>query len=157
MAASRTVVVERRIQAPQGRVWEAITDLPEMPRVLSGVERVEVLTEGGFDVGTRWRETRRMLGKEATEVMTVTECVPPERYVTVADSHGMHYESEFELLKGDAAATWTTVVMRFTATPTAGGLMGLLAKATGALGVKAVSRALAKDLDEVAAAVEQRG
>jgi uncharacterized protein YndB with AHSA1/START domain len=157
MAASRTVVVERRIQAPQGRVWEAITDLREMPRVLSGVVRVEVLTEGGFDVGTRWRETRKMMGKEATEVMTVTECVPPERYVTVADSHGMHYESEFELLKGDAAASWTTVVMRFTATPTAGGFMGLLSRLVGGLGVKAVSRALAKDLDEIATAVEQRG
>ncbi|MFG2329325.1 SRPBCC family protein [Streptomyces sp. NPDC048604] len=157
MAASRTVVVERRIQAPPGLVWEAITDLPEMAQVLSGVERIEVLTEGGFAVGTRWRETRRMLGKEATEVMTVTECVPPERYVTVADSHGMHYESEFELMKGDAAATWTTAVMRFTATPTAGGPMGLLSRLIGGLGVKAVSRALAKDLDEMARAVERRG
>ena len=128
-----------------------------MERVLSGVERVEVLTEGGFDVGTRWRETRRMLGKEATEEMTVTECVPPERYVTVADSHGMHYESEIELLKGDPAASSTAVVMRFSATPTGGGAMGLLSRLIGGLGAKAVSRALAKDLDEMATAVERRG
>lgn len=155
--ATKSVVVERRVQAPPGRVWEALTDLRGMERVLSGVERVEVLTPGGFDVGTRWRETRRMMGKEATEEMTVTECVPPERYVTVADSHGMHYVSEIELLKADPAAASTTVVMTFTATPTGGGFMGLLTKLVGRLGAKAVSRALAKDLDEVAAAVELRG
>ncbi|WP_418957427.1 SRPBCC family protein [Streptomyces tritici] len=157
MAASRTVVVERRIEAPQGRVWEALTDLPAMARVLSGVERVEVLTEGGFAEGTRWRETRRMLGREATEEMTVTECVPPERYVTVADSHGMHYESEIALVRGGATADWTTVVMRFTAVPTSGGLPGLLSRVVGGLGVKAVSRALAKDLDEMATAIEHGG
>ncbi|MEU8524616.1 MULTISPECIES: SRPBCC family protein [Streptomyces] len=157
MAATKSVVVERRVQAPPGPVWEALTDLRGMERVLSGVERVEVLTAGGFDVGTRWRETRRMMGKEATEEMTVTECVPPERYVTVADSHGMHYVSEIELLKGDPESASTMIVMTFRATPTGGGAMGLLAKLVGGLGAKAVSRALAKDLDEIAAAIERRG
>ncbi|MFE7778035.1 SRPBCC family protein [Streptomyces sp. NPDC057445] len=148
---SRTVVVERRIAAPAERVWEAMTDLEGMERVLSGVQKVEVLTDGGFRVGTRWRETRRMLGKEATEEMYVTASEPPERYVVEAESHGTRYVSEFELLP--VGPVTTTVRMTFSASPP-GGVMGVLAKVLGGLGAGAVSKAIAKDLAEVAASVE---
>lgn len=149
-----SVVVERRVNASPGRVWEAITDLRDMPRVLSGVDRVEVLTEGGFAVGTRWRETRRMLGKEATEEMTVTECEPPDRYVTVADSHGMHYVSELTLKpEGDGL---TTLRMRFSARPASGRTPGFLGRLVTRFGAKAVAKALAKDLSDIANAVESR-
>ncbi|WP_406263250.1 SRPBCC family protein [Streptomyces sp. NBC_00191] len=151
--ATRTVVVERVIRASPERVWEALTDLQGTERVLSGVERIEVLTEGGFAVGTRWRETRRMLGKEATEEMYVTASEPPERFVVEADSQGAHYVTEFALLTAGPEAT--TVRMTFSAVPP-GGFRGLLAKLLGGLGVRAVSRAIAKDLDDVAAAVESR-
>ncbi|MFI8522520.1 SRPBCC family protein [Streptomyces sp. NPDC085481] len=156
MTANTSVVVERRVSASPGRVWESITDLRNMPRVLSGVEKVEVLTEGGFAVGTRWRETRRMMGRQATEEMTVTVCEPPERYVTVADSHGMHYVSEITLVpEGPAVgAVATTLRMTFTARPANDRSPGLLARLLSRFGAKAVARALAKDLTEIAAAVE---
>ncbi|MFF5786446.1 SRPBCC family protein [Streptomyces sp. NPDC012693] len=149
-----SVVVERRVDASPGRVWEAITDLPDMPRVLSGVEKVEVLTEGGFGVGTRWRETRRMLGKEATETMTVTECEPPDRYVAVADSHGMHYVSEISLTPDGAGAT--RLRMTFSARPAHGRAPGFLTRLMARFGAKAVAKALAKDLSDIAHAVESR-
>lgn len=145
------VVVERRIAASAERVWEALTDLDGMPSVLSGVDRVEVLTEGPFAVGTRWRETRRMFGKHATEEMHVTACEAPSRYVVEADSQGTHYISEFTLSEGGKGAT--TVRMTFAATPP-GGFTGLLAKLLGGLGAKAVAKVVAKDLREIAAAVE---
>ncbi|MFF0479278.1 SRPBCC family protein [Streptomyces sp. NPDC004284] len=154
-ADTTSVVVERRVAASPGRVWESITDLRDMPRVLSGVDRVEVLTEGVFDVGTRWRETRRMLGKEATEEMTVTECEPPDRYVTVADSHGMHYVSELTLTPDGTGAT--TLRMAFSARPAAGRAPGPVARLLARFGAKAVARALTKDLSDIAAAVESRG
>ncbi|MER7948961.1 SRPBCC family protein [Streptomyces sp. NPDC096079] len=150
-----SVVVERRVAASPGRVWEAITDLRDMPRVLSGVDRVEVLTEGGFGVGTRWRETRRMLGKEATEEMTVTECEPPDRYVTVAESHGMHYVSELTLTPGGGDST--TLRMAFSARPAGGRAPGLVARLLARFGAKAVAKALAKDLADIARNVESRG
>ncbi|MEU7073657.1 SRPBCC family protein [Streptomyces narbonensis] len=149
-----SVVVERRVAASPGRVWESITDLRDMPRVLSGVQKVEVLTEGGFGVGTRWRETRKMLGKEATEEMTVTECVPPDRYVTVAESHGMHYESEITLHADGEGAT--TLRMMFSGRRMAGRRAGFASKLIARLGAKAVAKALAKDLSEIANAVESR-
>lgn len=149
--AISTVVVERLIQAPPGRVWETMTDLAAWESVLSGVERVEVLSPGGFGVGTRWRETRRMFGKEATEEMWVTACEPAERYMVEAESHGTRYISELRLLT--AGPETTTVRMSFTAVPP-GGVKGLLAKAAGALGARAVRQAITRDLDDVARAVE---
>ncbi|RSS32895.1 SRPBCC family protein [Streptomyces sp. WAC08241] len=183
------VVVERRVAASPGRVWEAITDLPGLPRVLTGVRKVEVLTPGGFGVGTRWRETRRMLGREATEEMTVTACEPPDRYVTVADSHGMHYVSELTLTPdGTGSAPGGTVTtpggtgtipggtgtnpggtgsipggtastvlrMTFSARPAHGRSPGVLGRLLARFGAKAVARALAKDLADIANAVETR-
>ncbi|MEU6931262.1 SRPBCC family protein [Streptomyces sp. NPDC046385] len=159
MTGTTSVVVERRVAASPGRVWESITDLRDMPRMLSGVEKVEVLTPGGFGVGTRWRETRRMMGKEATEEMTVTACEPPDRYVTVADSHGMHYVSEITLLpEGPAvSAGATTLRMTFSARPSHDRRPGLVTRLINRFGARAVARALAKDLAEIATAVESRG
>ncbi|MFC9733695.1 SRPBCC family protein [Streptomyces roseolus] len=154
MTTTTTVVVERRVAASPGRVWESITDLPDLPRVLSGVQRVEVLTEGGFGVGTRWRETRKMLGKEATEEMTVTECEPPDRYVTVADSHGMHYVSELSLRA--EGPDGSVLRMAFSARPADGRRRNLLSRLLARFGAKAVSKALAKDLDDIARTVESR-
>ncbi|MGI5195241.1 SRPBCC family protein [Streptomyces sp. CA-288835] len=149
----RSVVVERRIAAGQRRVWQALTDLEGMDRVLSGVSKVEILTDGAFDVGTRWRETRRMFGKDATEEMWVTASEPPERYVVEAESRGTRYVSEF-LLRADGPSA-TTVSMTFSA-EAPGGVMGLLTKILGGLGARAVRRAIAKDLDDVASSVEGR-
>lgn len=42
--ANTSVVVERRIAAPQAAVWDALTDLENAPKVLSGVDAVEVLS-----------------------------------------------------------------------------------------------------------------
>jgi uncharacterized protein YndB with AHSA1/START domain len=152
---SKTVVVERRIAAAQGLVWDALTDLRGMEDVLSGVSKVEVLSEGPFDVGTRWRETRRMFGKDATEEMWVTECDPPVRYVVAAESHGSHYLSEW-VLRADGPEA-TTVRMAFTAEAPGRGVAGILAKVLGGVGTRAVSRAIAKDLEDVASAVERPG
>ncbi|WP_369175315.1 SRPBCC family protein [Streptomyces sp. R28] len=151
--SSRSVVVERRIAAGQGPVWESLTDLRGMEHVLSGVTHVEVITEGAFGVGTRWRETRRMFGREATEEMWVTASEPPECFVVEAESHGTHYVSEW-LLRPDGPSA-TTVRMTFTAVAS-GGATRLLARILGGVGARAVSKAVAKDLDDIASAVEGR-
>ncbi|MEU8987461.1 SRPBCC family protein [Streptomyces sp. NPDC048558] len=154
--ANISVVVERHIAAGQGPVWEAVTDLRGMERVLSGVSKVEVLTDGAFGVGTRWRETRKMFGKEATEEMWVTACEPPERYVVEAESHGTHYVSEWELLADRPSATTVRMTFSGAAVAGSGGVAGLLAKILGGVGAHAVRKAIAKDLDDVASAVEGR-
>ena len=71
--------LERLVEARVERVWEVLTDVAHADQTLGGVDRVELLTEGPYQVGTRWRETRRMFGKEATEHFEVTACVPGKR------------------------------------------------------------------------------
>lgn len=151
--AEHEVAVEREIAAPAERVWAAMTDLESLPAVLTGVDAVEVLTPGPFAVGTRWRETRRMFGKQATEEMWVTECEAPVGYVTEADNSGMHYVSEFRLAERSPGRT--TVRMTFSARPQSGTRLPLLARLLGGLGAKAVAKAIAKDLADVAASVER--
>lgn len=59
------------------RAFQALTDLEGsaqwMPHIV-GIERVGDVREG---VGMRWRETRMMRGKEATEEFEVTHYHPP--------------------------------------------------------------------------------
>ncbi|MFC4495382.1 SRPBCC family protein [Streptomyces ovatisporus] len=150
------VTVERRVAAPADRVWAVLTDIEGSPRVISGIDKVEMLSDGPFGVGTRWRETRRMLGKEATEEMWVTESEPAKRYVVEAESRGVHYVSEFRLTPqgGDA----TSVRLVFGSEITAGGgLKGKLMQALGSIGARAAAKALAKDLADIAASAEAGG
>ncbi|MFD7627897.1 SRPBCC family protein [Streptomyces sp. NPDC059851] len=148
------VVVEREMAASVERVWQALTDLESMPDVVSGVDAVEVLTPGPFRVGTRWRETRRMFGKKATEEMYVTACVAPERYVAEADGSGVHYVSEFRLTERSPGRT--AVRMTFSAAPTASGKRpGPFMRLLNRLGTRAVAKAVMKDLSDVAASVER--
>ncbi|MEE1824697.1 SRPBCC family protein [Streptomyces sp. BE20] len=149
----RDVSVAREMTAPADRVWRSMTDLESMPQVLSGVDSVEVLTPGPFGVGTRWRETRRMLGKSATEEMWVTVCDAPVRYVAEADNAGMHYVSEFRLVERTPGRT--TVTMTFSARPRHGDKLPFLARLLGGIGAKAAAKAIAKDLADVAASVER--
>ena len=146
------VTVEHRIAAPVERVWEALTDIGRAPEVITGIERVEVLSDGPFAVGTRWRETRRIFGKEATEEMYVTAAKAPERYVVESDSRGVHYISEFTLTPDEGGATSVRLVLDAeTEKKSLGGAMG---KFLGGIGSKAVAKAISKDLEDVAAAVE---
>lgn len=81
------------IDAPPSRVYSVVTDLSSAAERINGIKSLEVLTEGDFGVGTRFRETRVMFGKEATEEMEVIDEVPGEHYVTEAQSCGCRYES----------------------------------------------------------------
>ncbi len=91
LALSRTVAA-----SPQ-RVWQVITDLDRAAQTLSGVSRVERLTDGPYALGTRWRETRTMFGKATTEEMWVTALDPARSTTVEASSHGTDYRTVFDL------------------------------------------------------------
>lgn len=97
------------VAAPAARVFEVFTDLPRAAERIPAITQLELLTEGPFRVGTRWRETRVIMKKEATEEMWVTGCQPPRSYTVEAESHGSHYETHFEFTPdGDGTrVTWT--------------------------------------------------
>jgi uncharacterized protein YndB with AHSA1/START domain len=69
--------VTQQISSAPDRVFHALTDLDSADQWMPGFVRIEKLSEGEFGVGTEFRETRKFLGKEATEQFEVTRCQPP--------------------------------------------------------------------------------
>ena len=145
--------LDKTVEAPAARVWEIVTDLEGAAEVMEAIEELEILEGSGqIAVGTRWRETRTMFGKTATEEMTVVEVDPGRSYVVVADSHSVHYRSVISV--EGLGETRSRVSMSFGAEPQGLGSK-LLAATIGRLFVGATRKALAKDLDDIAAAAER--
>lgn len=148
----QSVTVRQPCAAPAEVVWTLATDLAALPETMSGIAAVEVLTQGEFGVGTRWRETRRMYGKDATEEMTITAVEPERSYTAEATSRGMHYVTTFQFLPTEHG---TDVVMTF-----GGEALGTAAKvmsrATGWAMTGSVRKLVQKDLADLATAAEAR-
>ena len=147
------IAVSRVVHAPAGTVWHVATDLEAAPQHMSAISRVDLLTgHAPFGVGTRWRETRKLMGREETEELVVTAVEGHESYTVEAESHGVHYVStfRFEPLSADT----TDLIMTFDGTPTQP--QSLFARLTGRVGTNMVRRTLDKDLADLAAAAERR-
>lgn len=85
----------KRIEAPVETVFEVATDLPRAAQHIRGIERIELLTDLPIGVGTRWRETRRVMGRQDTQTMEITAFDPPKSYTIGCDSMGSHFETTF--------------------------------------------------------------
>lgn len=152
--------LERGVAAPAATAWAVLTDVARWPEVLSGVARVERLDGGrAFGVGTRWKETRVMFGRESTEEMEVTGLEPGRSYVVEALSRGTRYRSVLGVDAGGAdaeGAAGARLYLTFHAEPE--GAVGRLVGATlGLLFRAAVRKRLRQDLDDLAAAAERGG
>lgn len=144
--------LSRDVAAGAETVWRLATDLDRAPEVISGIQRLERLGGGDFGVGTRWRETRVILGKEATEELEVTAVTPGHAYTVEADSRGVHYRSTMSVVPLGAGSS--RLEMTFAGHP-----QGLGAKVLGATIGKLFEgqtrKALQRDLDDLAAAAER--
>ena len=110
-----TVTAELKIAAPIERVWELFTDFPKAANRIKGITKMEFLEKDGrAEVGMKWRETRVMFGKEATEVMWITSLEPNRSYVVEAESHGVHYTSTYTFRSTDGG---TEVTLTFGGEP----------------------------------------
>ncbi|QDS99394.1 SRPBCC family protein [Adhaeretor mobilis] len=105
-----TLTVTKHINAPPEVVFDLMTDIPHHAENISAIERIEMLTDGPVGVGTRFRETRIMFGKETTEEMEVTGFQTPKRFTLESDSCGCHYTVLHELTPEKAG---TLVKMEF--------------------------------------------
>jgi uncharacterized protein YndB with AHSA1/START domain len=146
------VEISRHVAAPVQRVWDVATDLAASPEVVRAIDAVEVLTPGPFGVGTRWRETRTMMGRSATEEMTVTAVEPQRSYRVEAASRGAHYVSTFAFTPSADGGTDVTTTFGGRPTSTVARVLGAVA---APLGRRAVTKALQQDLHDIAAAAER--
>ncbi len=151
-----SVDVSVDIEASVETVWSIITDLDGASGVMSGILKVERLGgPPGYEVGTRWRETRKMFGKVATEDMEVASVEALRSTTVVAHSHGADYVSGFTV---EPLPSGTRLTMRFTGSPSAdaSGFSRVMAKMTAPLGASATRKAMQTDLNEIKAAAEAR-
>jgi carbon monoxide dehydrogenase subunit G len=149
-AAMDDITVIRRIDAPAADVWSLVTDLERSVDALRGITAIERLDDGdGFGVGTRWRETRELFGREATEEMEVVDLAPGSSYTVEARSGNTHYVSTIEVRPLDA----TSCELLMSLAGRSSSVAGRLAAATlGRLFSPATRRAMERDLDDIAAA-----
>lgn len=149
---SNEIQMSQHVAASPERVWAVLTDLDAAPETLTGVIGFERVSGEGYVVGTRWRETRKMLGKEATEEMWVAEVDPGRRTVVKANSRGADYTTVFVLApNGDG----TDLTMTFAADPDKSSFFAkLMIKLFAGLAAKATSKMMAQDLRDIAAAAE---
>jgi len=73
--------MEKYIEAPREVVFDAALDLHSAAENIGAITKMEVLTDGPIGLGTRFRETRVMFRKEATELMEITVFERPARFV----------------------------------------------------------------------------
>ena len=106
---TRTTVI-RSIQAPIDKVFRTVADIREFSQVVPHIVNVEFLSETQYGLGTRFRETRVMKGREAATDLEVTEFVEDERVRLVADSHGTIWDTVFSVQKDGEAVTLTMVM-----------------------------------------------
>lgn len=139
------------IQAPRPVVWKQITDIEHAPQTIRRIEKVEILERPASGlVGLKWKETRTMFGKTATEIMWITDAREGEFYRTRAESHGAIYVAALELAERAGA---TELTMRFSgeAVTASAKLMWIL---VGWMMKGATRKACTKDLNDIKAAVE---
>lgn len=86
--------IEALVEAPPEVVFAVVADIPAWPRYISAIDRIELLSPGPVVAGLRFRETRVMFGRPATEEMTVAEIAPPRRLVLTGINHGTAYRAE---------------------------------------------------------------
>ncbi len=146
------IEVQVTINRPKAAVWKVITDIENAAETISGVEQVEVLEkpEDGL-VGLKWRETRKLFGKTATEVMWITDAADNEFYETRAESHGCVYITTMRISGSNEGCSLTmshqikpqAFIAKLLSFP-----MGLLFKGT-------IRKVILRDLNDIKAAVEQ--
>lgn len=140
----------RRVAAPVERVFDVATDLARAAERIRGIERIELLTEGPMRVGTRWRETRKMMGQSSTETLEVFALDRPRSYTVGCESCGTYFETTFRFAP-DGDGTLVTLDARTES-------RSLMAKLMSPIGNlmfgKVMRKCMTEDLEDLARAAE---
>jgi carbon monoxide dehydrogenase subunit G len=142
--------IERAVNAAPAAVFAAATDVANWPTIVPAITRTELLTPGPVGLGTRFRETRTVFGRTATEEMEFVAFEPGRGTTIGADSHGCRYRTRFDV---EPSGSGTRLVMTFEAQPltVVAKVMSILMKPM----MKKMAEMCARDLDAIKAHCER--
>ncbi|WP_347108307.1 SRPBCC family protein [Paenarthrobacter sp. S56] len=147
-----TTTLTQHVNASPEKVWAVITDIPGSAATISGIESIQLLSDGPYGEGTRWKETRTMMGRRETVEMWVSQADPPRTTTVKAVQGGADYTSRFALAGRDGGTDLTLTFGAEVIKPT---VFSRVAMALfGKIGMVFTRKALAKDLSEIAAKAE---
>ncbi len=145
-------VVSEQANASPDTVFAIASDFANAPQRMSGIKKMEMLTEGSVGVGTKFRETRVMFGKEASETMEVVEFQPGKSYTLQAKSCGCEYRTTVSV-KPAAGGRGSEITFDFNGTPLTFGAK-VMSAAMGWMMKGACVKAIKQDLGDLKKAVE---
>ncbi|MBG6217001.1 carbon monoxide dehydrogenase subunit G [Arthrobacter sp. CAN_A6] len=147
-----SISLTQHVHASPEKVWSVISDIAGAEATLSGVESVQMLSDGPYGEGTRWKETRKMMGRSETVEMWVAQSDPPRSTTVKALQGGADYTTRFTLAERNGGTDLTLV---FGAEVTQSNRFSrILLALVGKIGMTMTRKALAKDLGEIAAKAE---
>jgi hypothetical protein len=78
-----------------GPIFGLFTDIEHAAQHVSGIKKTEMLTTGKFSRGTRWLETREVLGRLDTAEMEVTAFETNDNYTITHHKGGVRIDTTF--------------------------------------------------------------
>lgn len=89
------VTVTNQIAAPVENVFSLFTDIERAAEHVSGIKAIKMLTPRGFGPGTRWLETREVLGRLDSAEMEVTSFDKNHTYTITHHKGGARIDTVF--------------------------------------------------------------
>ncbi len=132
---------QTKIEAEPRIVFETISNGDEFAKAIPDIVKVETIGKSPAQVGTEFRETRLMNGREGTVTFRVTEMEPQKLLRMEADMGGTHWNTWFTLQQCDSMCELT---MFMEATPKA-----FAAKIVTPMMMGMMEKSLGKDLDHI--------
>ncbi|MAL17288.1 MAG: hypothetical protein CL670_16425 [Balneola sp.] len=105
-----TITVTKQVKAPKELVFETVADIRNFSKVVPDIVNVEFLSDQEYGVGTKFRETREMNGKEVSTELEVTELVENAHIRLVSDTMGTVWDSVFTVERKEYGTELTLIM-----------------------------------------------
>lgn len=142
--------VSSEIAAPVGDVFNLFTDIEHAAEHVTAIQEIQMMSTGPLNLGTRWIETREVLGRIDDAQMEITAFERNRAYTVTHHKGGVRIDTVFTF---DPTPAGTDVSIEFELN-SQGLPPGLLSPLEWAVGGK-VRHALSDDLDDLKRSVEQ--
>ena len=135
------ITVTRTINAPLDFVFDTVSDIKSFSKAIEDIIHVEFLSNRQAGVGTKFRETRILNGREVSSDLEVIEFVENDHIRLVSEAGGTTWDSVFTVTQQNGD---TLLKLQMEARP-----HKLMAKLATPMMKYFIKNALEKDMDAV--------